>query len=209
MAKEYFSHDTDSISDIKIVKMMSDYGYLGFGYYWAILAEIYRNGGRYEFEDLGILAKNLGIELKKLKSYINQGITKYTHKGVGLFCQDDNGFWSNSLLTRMQLRQKKSKAGKTQTDEINRIELEGIERVNLTQEEYDKLLEKYGKEYLTLMINELENWLWLPGVNQKKYLGKNHYGHFRKNQWVDKKVQKILDAEQPQNNSVLERLGRK
>ena len=96
--KEYFSHDTDALSDIKIDKMMSDYGYLGYGYYWAIVEQLYKNGGRYEFVDLQILAKQLGIKSEKLKCFISNCINKYTHKDNGLFEKDEKGFWSNSLI---------------------------------------------------------------------------------------------------------------
>ena len=141
----YFSHDINALYDIKIGKMMTDYGFIGFGYYWAIVAEVYRNGGRYAFADLQILAKNTNIETKKLKSFITQCIEKYTHNDVGLFKRDGDYFTSVSIQKRLNLREQKSNARKGKTD-LPRKEFEGLTYINLTEPQYEKLCTKYSKD---------------------------------------------------------------
>lgn len=201
MSKEYFSHDIDALSDIKIVKMMQDYSFSGFGYYWAILAEIYRNGGRYEFEDLGILAKATGIKQENLKPFIDKCITTYTHKNKGLFDSDENGFWSKSLIKRIELREKRS-AGKKAKEVIERKELDGIDFVNLTETDYDKLLEKYGEAVLNKAISLLDEWLGKKGTTARQYLGKNHYAHFKVDSWAIQRAKEILGTGNKTNWSI-------
>lgn len=178
----YFSHDINSLYDIKIGKMMTDYGFIGFGYYWAIVAEVYRNGGRYAFADLQILSKNTGIELKKLKSFISQCIEKYTHNDVGLFKRDGDYFTSVSIQKRLNLREQKSNARKNNTDLV-RKEFEGLNYINLTEAQYEKLCSKYTKEVLDNAIKKFDCWLSKEGKTAKQYIGKNHYNHFRIDNW--------------------------
>lgn len=180
MGKKNFLHDTDSIRDVKVVKMMTDYGFAGFGYYWAVVAELYRNGGRYELKDLGILAKEIGIDLRKLKSFIFQCSEKYTHRGKGLFSFDENHFWSDSLLKRMAKKPKKEQK------QVSFMDIDGINCVHLVEEDYKSLCSKYGDEVVNTGIKILDDWLSLRGRRAQSYLGKdyNHIGHFRADGWV-------------------------
>lgn len=183
MVKEYFSHDIDALSDIKIVKMMSDYDYTGFGWYWAIVAELCRNGGRYEFSDLDIMAKCIGIRKESLAKFIDKCIHNYTYQEQGLFQCDDKSFWSESLLKRIELRKKRSMSAK-QTDRVNDIKLDGIEYVRLTEKQYKKLIDTWGDDVANEAIKVLDNWLAKNGSAQKGYIGRNNYGHFRSDGWV-------------------------
>lgn len=172
-------HDIDAVKDIKIVKMMADYGYIGFGYYWAIVSELYRNGGRYSFEDLHILSREIGIDKSKLKSFLNQSIEKYTHNGNGLFATDGEYFWSESILKRLNPKKKKEKPKEFMT-------FEDIKCVHLLEDDYNVLCDKYGRDVVDTGIKILDNWLSLGGKKAKSYLGKdfNHINHFRKDGWV-------------------------
>ena len=107
MAKEtyYFSHDSNAITDTKILNMRADYGLEGYGLYWAII-EMMRNEEDYKL----ILNKNTYRAIKTLtnttidiEKFINDCLEDYE-----LFEQDDEKFYSNSLLRRMQEKEKKS-----------------------------------------------------------------------------------------------------
>ena len=39
----YFSHDYNSRNDVKIKKLLSKHGLLGYGIFWAIIEELYNN----------------------------------------------------------------------------------------------------------------------------------------------------------------------
>ena len=111
MAKEtyYFSHDSNAITDTKILNMRADYGLEGYGLYWAII-EMMRNEEDYKLE----LSKNTYRAIKTLtntaidiEKYIKDCIEDY-----GLFREADNEFFSNSLLRRMTEYEKKREINK-------------------------------------------------------------------------------------------------
>lgn len=111
MAKEtyYFSHDSNAITDTKILNMRADYGLEGYGLYWAII-EMMRNEEDYKLT----LNKNTYRAIKTLtnttidiEKFINDCLEDYE-----LFEQDDEKFYSNSLLRRMQEKEKKSAIAK-------------------------------------------------------------------------------------------------
>lgn len=107
MAKEtyYFSHDSNALTDTKILNMRADYGLEGYGLYWAII-EMMRNEEDYKLA----LNKNTYRAIKTLtnttidiEKFIKDCLDDYE-----LFKQEDENFYSNSLLRRMQEKDKKS-----------------------------------------------------------------------------------------------------
>lgn len=107
MAKEtyYFSHDSNALTDTKILNMRADYGLEGYGLYWAII-EMMRNEDEYKLD----LNKNTYRAIKTLtnttidiEKFIKDCIEDYE-----LFKQEDERFYSNSLLKRMEQKDRKS-----------------------------------------------------------------------------------------------------
>lgn len=107
MAKEifYFSHDSNALTDTKILNMRADYGMEGYGLYWAII-EMLRNEEDYKlnlekdtYRAIKVLT-NTSIDIEK---YINDCIEDYK-----LFKKEDKKFYSNSLLKRMAIKNEKS-----------------------------------------------------------------------------------------------------
>lgn len=107
MAKEtfYFSHDSNALTDTKILNMRADYGLEGYGLYWAII-EMLRNEEDYKLE----FNKNTYRAIKTLtnttidvEKFINDCIEDYK-----LFELQEGKFYSNSLLRRMEAKDKKS-----------------------------------------------------------------------------------------------------
>lgn len=184
MSKEYFSHDIGTLSNGKIVKMMNDYGFAGFGYYWAIIEEIYRADGEFDMADILVMAKNTGVDENELTTFIDKCVNEYTEKGEGLFVINENILSSTSIKKRLDLRRKRQQARMTKDATAERVELEGIEYVNLTEDDYRKLCDKYGKQLADGAIAELDSWLARKGGAARQYLGKNHYAHFRSDSWT-------------------------
>lgn len=107
MAKEtyYFSHDSNALTDTKILNMRADYGLEGYGLYWAII-EMMRNEEDYRLE----VNKNTYRAIKTLtnttidvEKFIKDCIEDYE-----LFEQKEENFHSKSLLKRMEVKEKKS-----------------------------------------------------------------------------------------------------
>jgi len=100
MAKEsyYFSHDSNAITDTKILNMRADYGLEGYGLYWCII-EMMRNEENYMLK----IIKNTYRAIKTLSNttidiekYIKDCIEDYQ-----LFKKENEMFFSKSLLNRM------------------------------------------------------------------------------------------------------------
>lgn len=111
MAKEtyYFSHDSNALTDTKILNMRADYGLEGYGLYWVII-EMLRNEENYKLS----LNKNTYRAIKTLtnttidiEKFIKDCIEDYE-----LFTQNDEKFYSNSLLTRMLEYERKKETNK-------------------------------------------------------------------------------------------------
>jgi len=101
MAKEafYFSHDSNSRSDEKILKLRLKHGWEGYGIYWALI-EMLRDSSTYELEcDLDLIAFELRCDKDKLKSIIWD---------FNLFEMSDSNFFSPSLKRRMEMKEAKS-----------------------------------------------------------------------------------------------------
>lgn len=111
MAKEvyYFSHDSNALTDTKILNMRADYGLEGYGLYWAII-EMFRNEENYK-----LVLSNKTYKAIKVLTSTTIDVEKYVDdciKEYGLFEQEDKYFFSKSLLGRMQEYEKKKKINK-------------------------------------------------------------------------------------------------
>jgi hypothetical protein len=91
---------------------------------------------------------------------------------------NDNQSISNDTLN-VNINNKREH--KQQTNNVNEkyIYLGELKNVKLTQEEYDKLQEKYTN--LGEAIEKLDTWLGTSGSKNK---GKDHYAYFKENSWV-------------------------
>ncbi len=129
---------------------------------------------------------------------------------------DENGFYFNSRLeTEIEKRKKysesraKNRLGKSNTPTVNKkrkkkekeefLTFDGLNLVNLTKSEYEKLLKKYGKEKTNLAISIFDNWLDKNGKNARQYLGNRHYPHFRSDSWVWNRADEQLKKQQRGN----------
>lgn len=116
----YFSHDSNALSDPKILSMRCDYELEGYGLYWAII-EMLRNESTYKLslDKTTYRAIQMQTHTKiNVEKYIDDCINEYkeSSQGNGLFNSDGIYFWSESLLNRMSkmedVREKRSEAGK-------------------------------------------------------------------------------------------------
>lgn len=111
MAKEkeayYFSHDSNARNDPKIGAMRCVYGSEGYGWYW-MLIEMMREQSGYKLDMQSkyayrAMALQLQSEADAIKKFIQDCINEFQ-----LFDSDDEFFWSNSLVRRMEKKEEKS-----------------------------------------------------------------------------------------------------
>lgn len=102
----YFSHDSNALSDPKILIMRADYGLEGYGLYWALL-EMMRNEADYmlEYTNNSFRAiKSLTNAKIDVGQFIDTCINDYQ---LFVLDKEKNRFYSKSFLRRMQEYEKK------------------------------------------------------------------------------------------------------
>lgn len=101
MKKEayYFSHDANAKDDPKILQLRMHLGWEGYGLFWGLI-ELLRNQPDYRMQKHYMsIAFALQTDQKKIESLVND---------FDLFARDQEFFWSESLLKRMELKEEKS-----------------------------------------------------------------------------------------------------
>ena len=95
----YFSHDYNSRTDEKIVKLLSKHGMAGYGVFWSIVENLYNNSNVMDL-DYDRIAYDL--------HFTDTGIIKSIINDFGLFIVNDGCFGSASIERRLQARDEKS-----------------------------------------------------------------------------------------------------
>lgn len=75
----YFSHDCDSTADPKLKILLAKYGVIGYGTYWKILEEGYKEKGYYfdcTEDNIILLSSDLKLDVEKVQEIINFMIEK-------------------------------------------------------------------------------------------------------------------------------------
>jgi len=155
----YFSHDSNAQNDPKIIKLLFNHGWEGYGIYWAIIEKL-RNEPNYIMEtnyDMLSYALRCGTDI--IKSII---------EGFDLFEIDDGFFYSISLKNRMEkmnnIRDIRAKSGrkggksqakaKQNTSKTQALKESKRKEIKLNKSKiYNKSLESIDKIYL----DELQN----------------------------------------------------
>jgi len=103
MSKEYFSHDYNARSDPKMRDLFINEGMVGLGIYWCLIEMLYEEGGYLPLK----FVKLMSVDFKESCDRIGGIIRNY-----GLFKCDDDIFYSESVLKRLDLRKEKSEAAR-------------------------------------------------------------------------------------------------
>lgn len=110
----YFSHDSNARSDPKIKSLVKNHGMQGYGRYWVIV-ETLREQSDFKLEHaewvLDALAMDMLCDTNAVALFIDECVNRFK-----LLTSDNEKFWSNSLIRRMEKReedrQKRAEAGK-------------------------------------------------------------------------------------------------
>lgn len=105
----FFSHDYDTLNDDKILQLRAEFGMEGYGLFWACLETMAKNeDGRLKATLIGGLSINYGVAKARLSEFLAACVE------VGLFKQDDVGFYSRRMMEhkeRINLLSVSGKAG--------------------------------------------------------------------------------------------------
>jgi hypothetical protein len=93
----YFSHDYNARNDEKIIRLVKEYGWQGYGLFWAIIEKLYEAGGFLE-KDYDCIAFDLRTDCERIKEVVESGLFKFSKEK----------FYSDSVLARLRVRKGKS-----------------------------------------------------------------------------------------------------
>lgn len=102
----YFSHDSNARYDPKILAMRAVYGMEGYGRYWCLI-EILRDEDGYKLEKTKHLYDALAMQMQCDRNAAHDFVDACINE-FGLLREDDEFIWSDSLIKRMENKNKKS-----------------------------------------------------------------------------------------------------
>jgi len=103
MKKTYLQHQSNSFTDIKIIKMRSKLGIESYGIFWALLELLFNEENKLCVDDYSVLAFSLQCDADKLKSVIED---------FDLFVIEDGCFYSKRLNDHIDTINNKSAKAK-------------------------------------------------------------------------------------------------
>lgn len=102
----YFDHDYNSRNDLKILELRSEYGWEGYGLFWAIIETLCEQNGHIKREALGGLSLGLSMDKAKLIQIIDFCIN------IELLYENGNGISNARSLEHLAFRKSLSDYGK-------------------------------------------------------------------------------------------------
>jgi len=99
MKKTYLQHQSNSFTDIKIIKMRAKLGIESYGIFWALLELLFNEENKLCIDDYSVLAFSLQCDADKLKSVIED---------FDLFVIEDGCFYSKRLNNHIDTINSKS-----------------------------------------------------------------------------------------------------
>lgn len=95
----YFSHDYNARNDPKLQKLLMKHGQEGKGIYWDLIEMLYEQDGYLLLSECETYAFQLRTQYERITDVI---------RGFDLFNTDENRFWSESVLKRLETRKNRS-----------------------------------------------------------------------------------------------------
>ena len=152
MKKEayYFSHDSNAKDDPKILQLRMEMGWEGYGLFWALI-EMLRNESDHRMRRH---YKSIAYALHSQEDSIQRIINDFDLFGI-----DDQFFWSESLLKRMELKEERSEKAResakkrwNQSNDTKAMRTHSESNADVMQ-----LKESKGKETKVNELNEIES----------------------------------------------------
>lgn len=170
MKKEtyYFSHDYTARSDEKIKNLIYDFGYQGYGIYWALIEELYQNANALQ-TNYKRIAFDMRVEEKIIESIV---------QNYGLFIVENEYFGSLSVQRRLDMRNEKSNkaresAQKRWTKDANALQTQS--ESNAIKE--SKVKENKRKVFIKPTIEEIKQ--AFPNFDAEYF-----YNYYESNGWM-------------------------
>ena len=188
-----FLHDSNSRHDVKMLKLWEKFGYEGIGVFWCIV-EILREQPdfKYSIDDISLI----GIELRIDKDLIKDLIRFCLQPNISLFIEEDNRFFSESLLRRMdkfkESRLRMSQGGKLgmkrrYSKGVSKVVISKLQGANKVKEKKTNIIETKTK-----IISSLKK-IWFDQIQfyMEKYPGLDYNLELEKmEEWIGRNINK-------------------
>ena len=164
----YFSHDYTARSDEKIKNLIYDFGYQGYGIYWALIEELYQNANALQ-TNYKRIAFDMRVDENTIKSII---------ENFDLFIVENEYFGSLSVQRRLDMRNDKSNkaresAQKRWTKDANALQTQSDS--NAIKE--SKLKESKRKVFIKPNVEEIKK--EFPTFNAEHF-----FNYYESNGWM-------------------------
>ena len=100
---QFFSHDFNARNNYKLLELRCEYGWEGYGLFWAICETIAENDKPLPLDRIGALSIALGVSREFLAGFFKFCID------LGIFIEKEAGITSESLEDRLEYKRKKSR----------------------------------------------------------------------------------------------------
>jgi hypothetical protein len=151
---EYFSHDYDSREDEKIIDLMGEHGWGGYGLFWGLVELLYKNNGKMRTQ-----YQRIAFALNSHPDTIKDIIENY-----GLFQIKKDFFSSKSVNSRLKKRNEKSEVARANAhkrwkkEDANALQTEckGNAKKESKVKEINNKKEKAYRAFAHLSISDIE-----------------------------------------------------
>ncbi len=163
----FFSHDFNARNNYKLLELRADYGWEGYGLFWAICEIVAENDKPLPHDRVGAVSVALGVPKEFLAGFIKQCLE------LGLFVEKEAGVTSESLELRLDHKRdvikKRSEAGK-KSAEARQKRLDAQQEFNTCSTNDETLLNKRNETKLneTKDINKDSDKSEPSSTNKKK-----------------------------------------
>lgn len=197
MSKEtyYFKHDYNARADRKLVNVIMKHGMEGVGVYWCIVEMLYEEGGY-----LPIEYERITFELRSKYEIVKSIVNDFD-----LFKQDDNKFWSESVIERLDERCEKSEKARESINKrwgkyerITNVLQSNSKRNTKEEKKEEKKREKKKRVFIAPLISEVENYFIENGYTKES--GQKAFNSYNVANWIDSKGNPVLNWKQKMIN---------
>lgn len=185
----WFRHDTNASADPKIMRLIAKYGWAGYGLWWRLIEHMRSSdGGRLLMSDVDALADGLRApELPAIledcckwellhraddcmtSDRLEREIEAYHHRREAQRERQNKrrGKMSRAVTRSHAQNSDVSQESTESTERTKKTKREYAPSVYMTEEEYQKLVESYGKRGATACIEKLANYKLSKGKTYK------------------------------------------
>ena len=192
----YFSHDYEPTSDPKIVALLNDHGWAGYGLFWRIIEMLHSEQTHKlpKKKFIFIALSNSSTPVEQVSTFVEQCLTDYE-----LFSTDGEHFWSERVLRNINKRniniKNKSKAGKASAkSRVLNNSSTPVEQ-NPTKERKGK--ERKGNKRIIFTAPILEDVVsYFTANGYSTFAANKAFKYYSETNWIDSRGNKVRNWKQ-------------